>query len=81
MLNCFAMFVLLKVRNCHNHVMQTNPQHREKEAQNSNSRKALKTNQLSLTQQDDCKLGTQGPNTKTPQIMGATTTNESTTTT
>ena len=47
-------------RKYHNHILQTNPQHREDEQQNTNSHKApgrqlKESNQLSLLHQADYK--------------------------
>ena len=49
------------IRKYHTNVQQTNPRHREQEAQNTNSQKtsrsALKqSHQHSLPREDDCKI-------------------------
>ena len=48
-------------RKCHNHTLQTNPRHRDRETQNTNAHATLKrqlqlSKHLSLPQRDDCKI-------------------------
>ena len=37
------------IRKCHNHTLQTNQQHREKEPHNTNSNRHLENNQINAT--------------------------------